>query len=171
MKFAVKKQKQLNGAKLYVYIFQISSLLPLVYIFAVSGYASLITKKSISGIIFDSGMCLIPRLEALGLSYLYRISESEIAVYFALLLFALAFGIICNKLLNGKYKTAKNIRYVFIALILSDLVIRVIPFGFNSAFALQFEIAGFALRLACLVLVVLDLIANKKSENKTEKAQ
>lgn len=171
MKFAVKKQKQLNGAKLYVYIFQISSLLPLVYIFAVSGYASLITKKSISGIIFDSGMCLIPRLEALGLSYLYRISESEIAVYFALLLFALAFGIICNKLLNGKYKTAKNIRYVFIALILSDLVIRVIPFGFNSAFALPFEIAGFALRLACLVLVVLDLIANKKSENKTEKAQ
>lgn len=171
MKFAVKKQKQLNGAKLYVYIFQISSLLPLVYIFAVSGYASLITKKSISGIIFDSGMCLIPRLEALGLSYLYRISESEIAVYFALLLFALAFGIICNKLLNGKYKTAKNIRYVFIALILADLVIRAMPFGFNSAFELPFEIAGFALRLACLVLVVLDLIADKKSENKTEKAQ
>ncbi len=171
MKFAVKKQKQLNGAKLYVYIFQISSLLPLVYIFAVSGYASLITKKSISGIIFDSGMCLIPRLEALGLSYLYRISESEIAVYFALLLFALIFGIICNKLLNGKYKTAKNIRYVFIALILADLVIRAMPFGFNSAFELPFEIAGFALRLVCLALVVLDLTADKKSENKTEKAQ
>lgn len=171
MKFAVKKQKQLSGAKLYVYIFQISSLLPLVYIFAVSGYASLITKKSISGIIFDSGMCLIPRLEALGLSYLYRVSKSEIAVYFALLLFALIFGIICNKLLNGEYKTAKNIRYVFIALILADLVIRAMPFGFNSAFELPFEIAGFALRLACLVLVVLDLIADKKSENKTEKAQ
>ncbi len=171
MKFAVKKQKQLSGAKLYVYIFQISSLLPLVYIFAVSGYAGLITKKSISGIIFDSGMCLIPRLEALGLSYLYRISESEIAVYFALLLFALIFGIICNKLLNGKYKTAKIIRYVFMALILADLVIRAMPFGFNSAFELPFEAAGFALRLACLALVVLDLTADKKSENKAEKAQ
>ena len=47
MKFGINTPKRLNGAKLYVIIFQISSILPLIYTLVLSGYAGLITKKSI----------------------------------------------------------------------------------------------------------------------------
>ncbi len=171
MKLGINDLKKLTGAKLYVLIFQISSLLPLVYIFAVSGYAGLITKKSVTGILFKLGICSIPRTEALGLSFLYKAANNEVLLYFALLTAALIYGIICNKMLNAEYKTAKITRYVFIALIFADLVVRLLPFGFNSVFEFPFLIAGFIIRIACLVLVILDLIADKKSSTSTEKPE
>ena len=161
MKFGINTPKKLNGAKLYVIIFQISSILPLIYTLVLSGYAGLITKKSLLGIIFDLGICSIPRLEALGLSFLYKLSKNEIIICFVLLTVALVFGLICNKLLNSE-KSAKIIRFVFIALIAADLVVRVLPLGFNSTFELPLQIAGFAVRIICLVLIILDFIAGKK---------
>ena len=164
MKFGIDARKKLTGASLYIYCFQACSLMPLLYILVASGYNGLTGKNGILAYLFDLGMSAIPRIEALGLSFVYRKVLSEITVYFLLAGIAFVFGIITDKLLKNGERTAVRARIVFTVLIATDLVIRLLPFGFNTGFGLIPAIVGFAIRLVCLILIIADLIAYKKEK-------
>ena len=164
MKFGVNLRKVKTGAELYVLIFQVMSLLPALYIYVASGYPYLMTKGSFLGTLFDVGLAALPRWDALLLSLIYRWTSSEIITYFALLVIALAFGLLANRLLKGRHRTARISRVVLAALIGCDLVFRLLPLQCNRAFSLPVAILTFAIRLACLVLILLDLRADRVAE-------
>ncbi len=163
MKFGIGIRKALSGAGLYVMIFQIASLLPAVYIVIASGYMGIFAKTGVFSVLFDLGASAIPRWEALCVSLLYRLTSSEVAVHFALLGGALAFGFAAAALLRGEYRTARVSRIVFAALICADLILRLLPFHFNIAFGWPAAAVGVAVRLFCLALLLLDLRADRKN--------
>ncbi len=165
MKFGLEEKKRMTGAGLYARAFQLTALLPVLYFFAVPNYMPVITKPGILSFLFDLGISALPRSEALILSCVYRLTSNEIIVHFAILLTAFAFGIAANKLLKGSPKTARTARIVFAVLIGADLLIRLLPLRFNIAFGLGTAIAGFAVRLVCLMLILCDLRAARTREN------
>lgn len=150
-------RKALTGAGLYVAVFQVSSLLPLPYLFAVLGYPAVITSRNVLSFLFDVGMVSLPRVEALALSYAYTAFSSELTVYFALLVVALVLGLVLGRLLRGDCETGIRLRRALVVLIACDLVIRLLPFGFNLAFGLPTAIIGWLCRAACLAFLVMDL--------------
>lgn len=162
MKFGVNIRGKLTGAELAVRVFQIASLLPLAYMLLASGYPYLFTRYGLFSVLFDLGLASLPRVEAFGLSALYRLTSSELAVYFVLLGFALAFGLLMNALLKGGEKKPRVSRAVWAALIALDLVSRLVPLPF-AELPLYARILGFAVRLACLALILLDLRAAKRA--------
>lgn len=159
MKFGLNDRKYLTGGGLYVRILQIAALLPVLYVVVAPSYPPILTQRSALSVLFDLGFSALPRWEMLGLSALYRVTASEIAVCFALLIPALAFGLAAKKLPE---KHARTARLVCAALVAADLVLRLLPLKFNTAFGLPCAAAGFALRLGCLLLLLLDLRAAKK---------
>ncbi len=167
MKFGIGIRKRLSGAELYVIVYQISCVLPALYILIASGYMALFAKKGLFTVLFDLGMASVPRWEALALSLMYRLTSHESAVQLVLLGAALAFGLFAAKLLRGKYAAARNSRIVFACLIAADLVLRLLPFHFNIAFGFIAAAFGFLVRAACLVLIILDLRADKKAQAQT----
>lgn len=163
MKFGLNDRKNLTGAGLYVKIFQAVSLLPLLYIFTASGYMGLLTKKSVLSVLFEMGFSALPRIEALALSAIYRLTSSEIAVFFAILVIALIFGIITQKYFIKDKKAGKITRIVLLILIATDIILRALPLGFNSDFGTAGFIFGLALRLGFAILIVLDIKNEKKT--------
>ena len=159
MKFGFENRKHLTGADLAVRVMQIAALLPAPYVIAIPGYPALISRRGVLSGLFDLGLSALPRLETLGLSALYHLTLSELAVYFAALGFALILGIASKRLLERFPRAA---RLMFAALIVLDLVLRLIPLNVNRAFGLAYGIAGFAVRLGCLALILLDLRAAKQ---------
>ena len=155
-------RKALTGAGLYVTVFQVSSLLPLPYLFAVVGYPVVITNRNVLSFLFDVGLMSVPRAEALALSYAYTTLSSELVVYFTLLGVALVVGLALGRLLRGGGEAALRLRRTLAALLAFDLVLRLLPFGFNLAFGLPAAIIGWLCRAACLAFVVLDLRAAKE---------
>ncbi|MBQ7638298.1 MAG: hypothetical protein IJS90_05325 [Clostridia bacterium] len=165
MKFGLDTRKKMTGANLSVYIFQITSLLPALYIVAASGYGALFTQRGPAGFLCSLGFCGIPRAQALGLSILYRAFSSEAAVCFALLIISLIVGFAGNRLLRAKEKTAFTVRVVYTALIGADLIFRLLPLSFNGAFGFAPSACAFALRLLCLALVTADIVVYKKNSD------
>lgn len=163
MNFGFEWRGRLNGAEAYVRIFQLSSLLPGLYILVAAGFMAVVTGNNLFSALFDLGLAAIPRWEAAALSALYRASGSETAVFFALVGAALALGLLAARLLREKRETARTGRYVFAGLIAADLVLRLLPLGINRALPVWAAAAGFAIRLGCLVMIWLDLRAEKKS--------
>lgn len=159
IEFGINKRRKLTGADLYVRIFQICSLLPLPYIFVATAHPAILGTGNPLSILFDLGMCMIPRAEAFGLSYIYRITYSETAVYFVLPVLALVLGVIADRMLRGDLKASENFHKTLAVLICLDLVIRIVPVRANLAFGIPAAIAGFAVRAACLYLVIRDLKA------------
>ncbi len=164
MKFGINPIRKLTGAELSVRIMQIAAILPAIHVFMIAGYPSLITRRSFFSFLFDVGICTLPRLEVLGLAAFYKLTSSEIAFNFAVLVFALAFGLAAKPLLRGNEKRAVVSRCVFAVLILADLIVRFIPLQINTVFGVAPAIIGFVIRLACLVLIILDLMAWKRRE-------
>ena len=162
MKFGVNIRGKLTGAELAVRVYQIAALLPLGYMLLASGYPYLLTKNGLFSVLFDLGLASLPRAEALGLSLLYRRSASELAVYFTMLALALTVGLLANALLKGGEKKPRVSRAVWASLIALDLVFRFIPLPF-AELPLYARIVGFALRLGCLALILLDLRAAKRA--------
>lgn len=159
IEIGINKRRKLTGADLYVRIFQICSLLPLPYIFVATAHSAILGTRNPLSILFDLGMCMIPRAEAFGLSYIYRITYSETAVYFVLPVLALVLGVIADRMLRGDLKASVNFHKTLAVLICLDLVIRIVPVRANLAFGIPAAIAGFAVRAACLYLVICDLKA------------
>ncbi len=80
------------------------------------------------------------------------------AVFFVMLAIALAVGILADNVLKGSDARAKRSRIVWAALIALDLLFRFVPLPFE-ALPLYAAAFGFALRLGCLALILLDLRA------------
>ena len=164
VKFGIPEDhKTISGTEIYIRILQISALLPIPYFFAVVGYPAIITKANVLSFLFDTGMMTIPRFWSLLLSLAYRITSSEVLVCALLLIPAFVCGLIFKKLLRDNRKTALNTRRVLAVLIILDLIVRLIPLGFNQVFGLPSMIIGFVVRAACLCLVLLDLLKDRKS--------
>ena len=160
LRFGVGLRGTLSCAELAVRFLQGAALPPALFILLVSAYPPAMLHRGIAAVLFELGLSALPRWELLLLSLSYRLSGSEIAVTFALLVPALIFGLIAGRLLRSK-RSAVAARKVYAALILADLVLRLLPFRFNLAFGWPFAVAGFLLRLGCLLLVLLDLRAAK----------
>ncbi len=162
VKFGVGVRNALSGAELAVRFGQVCSMVCAVYLLAVSTYRPAVLHRGPLSALFSLGASALPRWWQLLLSWIYRLSGSEVLLAFAILVPALAFGLAAGRFLRDK-GTAVAARRVCGALILADLVFRLLPFRFNLAFGLPFAIAGFLLRLGCLALVFLDLRAEKKT--------
>ena len=101
MRFGLENRKVRTGADLYVAILQIASLLPGLFLIVVPGYPSLLTRRGLLSELFRYGLAALPRAEALGLSLLYRVTASEVVVFFVMVGGALIFGLAAKKL-TGK---------------------------------------------------------------------
>ncbi|MBR4636137.1 MAG: hypothetical protein IKO51_07220 [Clostridia bacterium] len=170
MKFGINPIRKLTGAELSVRILQIAAILPAVYMFMVSGYHSLVTRQNLFSVLFNVGICTLPKLETLGLSALYRLALSEVALCFTALGFALVFGLVAKPLLRGDHKRAVISRIVFAVLVFADLIIRLLPLKMNTVFGIVPEVIGFMIRLGCLVMIILDLVADKREQKKEAEA-
>ena len=159
LSFGLHTRRALTGAELYVRILQVMLLLPLPYIMALAGYPSVITTYNALTALFEVGMMAIPRALAVGLSVIYRSTTNEILVYFVLAVCALVAGVVLGRLLKQSDAQQLTVRRVLVALIAADLVLRVLPFGFNLAFGLVPAVVGWVCRAVCLALVVCDVRA------------
>ena len=160
VKFGIGIRGSLSGGELAVRSTQAFSLACAVFLLLVSAYRGAILHHGPGAILFALGASALPRCWLLLLSLLYRLSGSEVLLTFALLIPALAFGLAAGRLLRGG-KSGAAARKVYGALLLAELLFRLLPFRFNLAFGLSFAILGFLLRLGCLALVWLDLRADK----------
>lgn len=161
MKFGIDIRGRLTGADIAVRIVQIASALPMLYFVILSGWLSLLTQDTPLTYLFSLGVCAIPRAVALGLSALYRHTGGEVLFSMLLAAAALFYGVVMNRLLHSE--RGRTARIVLVVLITIDLIARLLPLGFTEAFGLPCEIIAFALRAVCLVLILLDLRADKKA--------
>jgi hypothetical protein len=162
IEFGIDIRRKLSGADLYMRIFQIGSLLPLPYIFVATAHPAILGTRNLLSVLFDLGICLVPRAEAFGLSFLYRLTSSEVAVYFVLPVIALALGIVADRMLRGDPAASVRFHKTIAALITLDLAIRIIPVRANFSFGIPYAVAGLAVRAACLYMIIRDLKAVKK---------
>ena len=102
MRFGFDERARITGAGLYSRILTLTALLPAVYIFIVSGYPSVIMRGGVLPFLCDVGAASLPRAELLFLSWLYRLTSSEIVFDFVMLALALAFGVVSRRLLLGR---------------------------------------------------------------------
>ena len=123
VEFGIDIRRKLTGADLYVRIFQICSLLPLPYIFLATAHPAILNSRNLFSALFDIGMSSLPRLEAYALSCLYRLTSSEVAVYFVVLAFALALGFISARVLRGNPEASIRFHKAAEVLIALDLAI------------------------------------------------
>ncbi|MCR4564167.1 MAG: hypothetical protein K5755_05990 [Clostridiales bacterium] len=165
MKFGIDLRNKRTGADIAVIIFQLVSVLPTFYVFVASGYIAILNKRNALTALFDFGICALPRWETLLLSFLYRLFSSEMAPYFVMLLIALALGVASKRVLTGSVKKSMAFHIVFSVFIVADLIIRILPFGFNSQFTLAFNLGAAAVRAVCLALLIADMVAYKRSAN------
>ena len=170
MSFGINERGKLTGAQLAVRIMQACAVAASLFTFIVPGYLSLLTHRGVLSTLFELGFGSIPRIEAILLSYLYRLTSSEIALHFGLLGFALVFGLVMWPLLSGKPKKAIAVRVVFAVWIVADLILRLIPMHINEAFGLHSAIFGFIVRLCCLGLIIADLIVCRRKSRAEEQA-
>ena len=161
VKFGVGLRKSLSGAELALRFGQVCSMLCALYLLAVSTYRPAMLHPGPLAALFELSAAALPRWWLLVLALLYRVSGSEVLLSFAILVPALAFGLAAGRLL-GEKRTALPARKVYAALLLADLLLRLLPFRFNLAFGIPFAGAGLLLRLGCLALLLLDLRAARK---------
>ncbi len=159
------KNRPYSGTKIYVVIFQLMSLIPLVHILYASGSSTGLIAPGVTSALFDTGISALPRCETLLLSLFYRLTGSEIFVYFALAIVAFVFGVVMKILLSSK-KTSGVTKYVAAALIFCDIVVRTLPFRFNFVFGTVYYVIGLVIRIVCLALVISDIVIMRKKAEK-----
>ena len=162
VRFGIDVRRQLTGADLYVRIFQVCALLPLPYIFIAWADPVILETHNPLAAMFDIGICTLPRVGAFAVSCLYRAMLSEMAVYFVILIPAVALGFAASNVLRGNPELSVRVHKVFAVLIACDLVIRLIPVKANLAFGLPAAATGFVIRAICLYLLVRDLKAERE---------
>ena len=163
MRFGINIRKKITGAELSVRVFQLLSVLPVIYIAVASAYMALLTQKGVLQALFEYGTAALPRAEAFLLSLLFRKTGHEVLLVLVLLAVALAMGFGGGALLRAKHDTARTARWVYAALIAADLILRLLPLHMNRVFSIPAAVVGVAVRLACLALILLDLRADGKN--------
>ena len=157
IRFGTDFRKALTGADLTIRMIQAGALLMVPYIFIASGHMAVLLKPGIFSVLFDMGIAAIPRLLTLGLSYLYMRTGHEVMVLFIALAFALVLGIIGNRVFRESTDHAVRWRKIFLALIIIDTVICLIPLHFNAVFGLPQAAFSIILRAAFIIMILLDL--------------
>lgn len=160
MKLGFDDRRHLTGAGLHIRILQVSALLPVPYFLLVPSYPAMTTRSTVFSLLFDLGFSALPRWETWSLSLLYRVTASEMLVFFLMLIAALVLGLAAKPMLD---RFPRAVRLVLAALIAVDLALRLAPFGTNAAFGLPCAVFGFAIRLIGLALLLLDLRAAKRT--------
>ncbi len=153
----MRKRWKLTGADSAILIFQVVSLLPLLYILVITGDNSVLLRKGIMHTVFNLGINGLPRLEVLGVACIYRLLHNEIIVFYAILLTAFIVGLVMKRKLPGKGPTARRTRWFLIIWVACDLVLRLVPIRLNTAYALPYRIFGFVVQAVILALLVWDL--------------
>ncbi len=166
-----KKDKKFLPTRVYVILFQIISLLPLPYIMLSTSSHSIYDGKGIFGVLCSLGISSLPRAEALGISCVYRLVLSELAVYFMLLVAALILGVAVKKLISVSDKCAKITLTALSVLIFADIIIRFIPFRFNKIYGPVFWAVSVLIRAVFLILVLSDLLKLMKKAKDTEESE
>ncbi len=164
MRFGLNPRRAATGAETAVLIWQIAALLPAPYMLFASGYRGLFMSRGPLAWLCDAGFSILPRAETLLLSLAYRRTESELVVFFAALIAALVWGVVSRRLLRGE-RTAVPVRWVLLALIGADIVLRLLPLPFNGAFGTAMAVLGLVVRLGSFVLVLLDLRAHRRGND------
>lgn len=164
--FGIDIRKKLNGSDLYVKTFQLASILPVFYLFMASGYMGIFSKRTVFSVLFDLGVSVIPRAEALALSYIYRMTDNEIIMVFIMMVIGLILGLLSGIIFRENEKRGIAARKVFIILIAIDLVIRLLPMKFNLALGWPAAVIGFIIRAVFIVLLYMDIRAAKNNEVK-----
>ena len=162
MRFGIDQRNRLTGSDLYVRVFQIASLLPVLYVLVACVHPAVFTTRNVFSVLFDAGMSALPRWEALVLSWLYRTTGSEVLFCFVMLAVALAFGLAAGRLLKGA-RRGRVVRIVLAILIVLDLILRVVPTSFRFSFGVPATVIGFIIRLGCLALILLDLRTDRRN--------
>ena len=165
MKFGLTIRRGLCGATLAVYILELSAMLPVLYILAVPGYPAVVTGRNLLSFACELGLGLMPRVGFWALSLLYRRTLSETAVCFTLLISALIFGVLADNVLRYGAARGRRLRIVFCALVAADLLVRLLPLSFNRALSAAPSIAAAFVLCICFVLILLDLLADRKSNS------
>lgn len=165
VEFGIDIRRKLTGADLYVRIFQICSLLPLPYMFLATAHPPVLSSRNLFSVLFDMGIFSLPRLEAYALSGLYRLTSSEVVVYFVILAVAMALGFVSSRVLRGNPEVSIRFHKAAEVLITLDLSIRIIPVKANIAFGIPAAVIGLAVRAACLYLVIRDMKATAQTAN------
>ncbi|MBR4024528.1 MAG: hypothetical protein IKI86_04530 [Firmicutes bacterium] len=166
IRFGTDPRKRLNGSDLYVKTFQLASILPVFYLFMASGYMGIFSKRTVFSVLFDLGISVLPRAEALALSYIYRITDNELIMVFIMMIIGLILGLLSNKIFREDEKRGIAARKVFIVLIAIDLVVRLLPMKFNPAFGLPMAAIGFIIRAGSIALLYMDIKAANNNEVK-----
>jgi len=161
LSFGTDDKKALTGAGLYIKIFQTASLVSAICILVFSVYPPAMIRRGVFSLLFDLAAMSLPRIEIYLLSLFYRACTKETLIFFAILIAALILGIAGRKILLSSDASAKKLRIALATFISADLVLRLIPFSFNGVFSTASNITGFALRLACLIFILLDLKKKK----------
>ena len=89
----------------------------------------------------------------------YRMTSSEVAVYFVILAIALALGSISGRVLRGNPEASIRFHKAAAVFITLDLAIRIIPVRANIAFGIPAAAFGLAVRAVCLYFVIRDMKA------------
>ena len=168
MRFGIDQRNRLTGADLYVRIFQIASLLPVLYVLVACVYPAVYTTRNVLSFLFGAGMSALPRWEALALSWFYRVTASEVLVCLTLLAAALVFGLVAGRLLKGA-RRGRTVRVVLAVLIVLDLILLVLPPFFRFPFGVPAAVTGFVIRLGCFALILGDLLAQRRDPRERER--
>ncbi len=147
-------------AVLAVDVWQILSLVPALYIVLASLYPYALVGGAWR-LLFDLPLAALPRWEAFALSFLYRLSGSEVLVALLLPGLALAGGILLKRLLGRGGKPSRVTRFFLAAACGADLILRLFPFSLLPWYGWLGASAGFFVRGACLGLILADLFARK----------
>ena len=168
MRFGIDQRNRLTGADLYVRVFQIISLLPVLYVLVACVYPAVFTTRNVLSFLFDAGMSALPRWEALALSWLYRVTASEVLVCFALMAAALFFGLVAGRLLKG-VRRGRTVRAVLAVFIVLDQILLALPPSFRFPFGVPAAVTGFIIRLGCLALLLGDLLTARRDARERER--
>ena len=108
MRFGINIRNRLTGADLYVRIFQLTGLAPVLYVLVACVHPAVFTSGNVFSVLFGLGTSALPRWEALALSRLYRMSHSEVLVCAAVLVFALAFGLAADTIQDAAFRFGRR---------------------------------------------------------------
>ncbi|MBR0087809.1 MAG: hypothetical protein IJL98_08755 [Lachnospiraceae bacterium] len=163
-KSITERFKKLSGAGLAASVFQVTALLYGLYILAIPGYYRVITFRNILSFLADLSLAALPRAAAAGASFIYRITENEVIVFFVLLALALIWGMIVKRLERPDRGKKRGFLIGYAVLVFADLVVRILPLSVNQYPGIGFQIAGAVIRLFCLGLVLWELRKRQRQQ-------
>lgn len=149
-------KKKLSLMELYVYVEQSLLLIPLLYIFVVSGSYYQIMSINIITITFEFGMSFLPRIIMWLSSIVYHSSMSEIVMYFSMAFLSLIIGLIASKTILHKYNDKLIYHDILIGFNVLDIILRLLPLSFNNIFYNYVDILALIFRIICLILIIYD---------------